>query len=63
MIPPHVAGDTRPVSDYEPLPDWFIRDMGARVDEITPVGCWQLPIWPGFRLALKIIPVKGAGHV
>ncbi len=63
MLPPHFVGDPRHRIELEPLPDWFIRDMGERMGEITPVRRWRLPIWPGFRLELKILPVNGADHV
>jgi len=63
MFPPQFAGDPRHRTKPEPLPDWFIRDMGERVHEITPRRRWRLPIWPGFRLELKLITVNGAEHV
>ena len=63
MYPPQFAGDLRHRIESEPLPDWFIRDMGARIYEITPVKRWRLPIWPGFRLELRILPVKEPHHV
>ncbi len=63
MFPPHFVGDPRHRIESEPLPDWFIRDMGERIYDITPVQRWRLPIWPGFRLELKILPVNGADHV
>ncbi|MCF6272167.1 MAG: hypothetical protein L3J37_03110 [Rhodobacteraceae bacterium] len=63
MIPPIHTSTLHRRPDYEPFPDWFIRDMGERIHEITPLKRWRLPIWPGFRLELKITSVKGAGHV
>jgi len=63
MLPPQFVGDPRHLIKPEPLPDWFIRDMGARLHEIRPKRRWRLPIWPGFRLELKLIPVSGAEHV
>ena len=63
MLPPQFVGDPRHRTDYSPHPDWFTRDMGARIYETTPKRRWRLPIWPGFRLELKVIPVKGVEHV
>jgi hypothetical protein len=63
MLPPQFAGDPRLRTKPEPLPDWFIRDMGERLHEITPKRRWRLPIWPGFRLELRILPVKDLNHV
>jgi len=63
MLPPHFVGDPRHRIEPEPLPDWFVRDMGERIHKITPVQHWRLPIWPGFRLELRILPVNGADHV
>lgn len=63
MLPPQFVGDHRHRPDFEPLPDWFIRDMGERVHDIEPKRRWRFPIWPGFRLELRILPVNGADHV
>lgn len=63
MLPPQFAGDPRHRTGLDPHPNWFIRDMGERIHEIPPKRHWRLPIWPGFRLELKLIPVKGAEHV
>ncbi|MBL1436989.1 MAG: hypothetical protein COB08_012445 [Rhodobacteraceae bacterium] len=63
MLPPHFIGDPRHRPNFNPHPDWFTRDMGERIHEITPKRIWRFPIWPGFRLELKLIPVKGVEHV
>ncbi len=63
MLPPHFAGDHRHRIESEPLPDWFIRDMGERIYDVAPARRWRLPIWPGFRLELRILPVKDLNHV
>ncbi len=63
MYPPILPGDHRRHPNYKPVPDWFTRDMGARLTPARPLRCWRLPIWPGFRLELRILPVKDARHV
>ena len=63
MLPPQFVGDTRQNRKTDALPDWLIRDMGERVYEIEPKRRWRLPIWPGFRLELRILPARGADHV
>lgn len=63
MIPPQFAGDPRHRYNFESPPDWFIRDMGVRLVTPHPRRRWRLPIWPGFRLELRILPASGAKHV
>jgi len=63
MLPPQFVGDPRLRTDSRMPPNWFTRDMGERIHEITPKRRWRFPIWPGFRLEVKVIPVKGVGHV
>lgn len=63
MLPPQFAGDPRHLIKAEPLPDWFIRDMGERLYEATPKRRWRFPVWPGFRLELKLIAVNGGPRV
>ena len=63
MLPPQFVGDPRHRIESELLPDWFIRDMGERIHETKPVQRWRFPIWPGFRLELRILPVSGVDHV
>ncbi len=61
MNPIIYIGDPRHKIDT-PLPDWFVRDMGDRIYEIEPRR-WHLPIWPGFRLELRIYPINGVSDV
>jgi len=63
MTPPIFVGDLRQRANVSPLPGWFVRDMGERLFEPTPRRRWRLPIWPGFRLALRILPASGVDHV
>lgn len=63
MLPPQFVGDQRHRIESDPLPEWFTRDMGERINDITPKRRWRLPIWPGFRLELIVVPVCGAKHV
>ncbi len=63
MFPPPFVGDPRHRINSNALPDWFIRDMGERLIETTPKRRLRLPIWPGFRLELKLIRIKRVAHV
>jgi len=63
MYPPILPGDHRRTPNFAPLPDWFVRDQGDRLTDPLPRKRWRLPIWPGLRLELRIMPIKDARHV
>jgi len=63
MFSPFFAGDPRHHSNFDPVPGWFTRDMGDRIHATQPRRRWRLPIWPGFRLELRILPVSGVKRV
>lgn len=63
MLPPQFVGDSRLRPDFERPPDWFTRDMGERIHNIVPKRRWRFPIWPGFRLELRILPANGVDNV
>ena len=60
---PIFSGDPRQHLNYSPSPGWFDRDMGDRLVKTKPQRRWRLPIWPGFRLELRILPARGAEYV
>ena len=63
MFLPPCIGALRAHKDLPPLPDWLIRDMGDRLTAKRPMRRWHLPVWPGFRLEIRIISKKEAAHV
>ncbi len=60
MFPPPFVGDPRHRTNSKPMPDWFVRDMGKRIREITRL---RLPVWPDFWLEFKLLRIKRAAYV
>jgi len=63
MTPPIFVGDPRQHTNVPPPPERIIRDIGERIFAPTRKRHRRLPIWPGFRLELRILPARGAEHV
>ncbi len=63
MFLPPCIGALRAHKDLPPLPDWLIRDMGDRLTAKRAARRWNLPVWPGFRLEIRIKSRKEAAHV